>query len=390
MEYEYTDLFFEDLIRSYVDDALFVDRPWLEDLIEETLESASTRFVLITGNPGAGKTALMANLARKHPEWLRVFIRSDSQTPLTAATARAALLMIGNQLATSHHELFEASNIKIMVEQTVNTVEESGAVTGIDVDTLLASPFYSTALQVRQNIKEMRGRLTGISIRRLIISPELLEIGVLHELALLCPARIMRKLWPSRKIVILLDGLDEAQLYSGEDSVLSWLQNLEALPPNVQFVLSSRPSPAVTLLQQRQNAFLRHIQLRSRTHARGGMFISLQNAWWRRSLYVMFFDRDVSIQSPLPINCPTVPLAISCTLLHSLGFCAARTTLRKTRPSMRLSIFNVLPRHCNLCMATLSISNREAKKSRSRVQEAQPSPSRHFQTVRSPDGRLAI
>jgi len=60
------------------------------------LSDLNYRFVLLTAEPGAGKTSLMASLARQHPDWLRYFIRRDSQTPLSGGDARSFLLAIGD------------------------------------------------------------------------------------------------------------------------------------------------------------------------------------------------------------------------------------------------------------------------------------------------------
>lgn len=46
------------------------------------LNDPACRFLLLTADPGAGKTALRAWLAHQNPAWLRYFIRRDSRTPL--------------------------------------------------------------------------------------------------------------------------------------------------------------------------------------------------------------------------------------------------------------------------------------------------------------------
>ncbi len=49
------DLFFETLIRSYPDTPQFITRPWLSKRIETKLRDAGCRFLLLKGDPGAGK-----------------------------------------------------------------------------------------------------------------------------------------------------------------------------------------------------------------------------------------------------------------------------------------------------------------------------------------------
>src|SRR5437016_1268611 len=81
------DLFFETLIRSYADTPQFITRAWLSERIETQLRDAGCRFLLLKGEPGVGKTAFMAWLARQHPDWPRYFIRRDSRTRLKSADA---------------------------------------------------------------------------------------------------------------------------------------------------------------------------------------------------------------------------------------------------------------------------------------------------------------
>jgi hypothetical protein len=85
------DLFNEALIESYVDSPRFVERPWLWRRVQAALDQPECQFVLLTAEPGAGKTALMAWIARHHPTWPRYFIRRDQRTPLEDGGARGLI-----------------------------------------------------------------------------------------------------------------------------------------------------------------------------------------------------------------------------------------------------------------------------------------------------------
>jgi ABC-type lipoprotein export system ATPase subunit len=74
---------FEDVVRARTEGD-FVERAWLYDEIERALESDRGQYVLVTGEPGAGKTSLLAGMARARPDRLRYFFRRDSRTALLA------------------------------------------------------------------------------------------------------------------------------------------------------------------------------------------------------------------------------------------------------------------------------------------------------------------
>lgn len=72
------DLCSSELIGSYTDHPRFVARPWLEARVLDAVSEEGNRVVLVTGEPGAGKTALLAHIAAQHPSALRHFVRHDS------------------------------------------------------------------------------------------------------------------------------------------------------------------------------------------------------------------------------------------------------------------------------------------------------------------------
>src|SRR5437870_3175484 len=87
-----SDLFFEEVVASSVDDPDFVSRQWLNDQIVAALDKPNSRYLLLTGEPGAGKTVVAASLARQHSDWLRYFIRRNSWAVLSGGDIRSFLL----------------------------------------------------------------------------------------------------------------------------------------------------------------------------------------------------------------------------------------------------------------------------------------------------------
>ena len=76
------DLFFESIVDSHVKSFRFLPRHWLVDEVNKRLNNDECRFILITTEPGAGKSAFIAQLASDHPSWLRYFIRRDQRSPM--------------------------------------------------------------------------------------------------------------------------------------------------------------------------------------------------------------------------------------------------------------------------------------------------------------------
>ena len=251
------DLFYGDLIHAYLNTPLYTPRPWLERLVLGAVEDPDCRFVLLTAEPGAGKTALMAWLAEAHPDWPRYFIRRDSQTPLSSGDARSFLFTVGHQLAARRPQLFRPDRLEVIVRQQIDELRAGGKATGIRVEDLYVSPFYRTALLVEQQVKVVAGDLEGLSVRRMVTEERFLEWGNLQHLALLDPAEVLLKEDPAARIVILVDALDELRTYHGQDSILAWLATCPALPPNVCFVLSSRPDDALSEFRRRQRHWLK-------------------------------------------------------------------------------------------------------------------------------------
>jgi hypothetical protein len=89
------DLFSEAMIHDYVDTPRFAERNWLWQRVQSALDQPQYRFVLLTAEPGAGKSAFTAWIARNHPNWHRYFIRRDQRRPLEDGGARGFLEKTG-------------------------------------------------------------------------------------------------------------------------------------------------------------------------------------------------------------------------------------------------------------------------------------------------------
>jgi WD40 repeat protein len=252
------DLFSEALVRSYVDDPRFIERRWLAELVEEKLADPGCRFLLLTGEPGSGKTALMTWLAKRNAGWPRYFIRRDSRVPLNSGDAHSLLFSLGHQLAALRPGLFHPDKLDVVVRQHVGEVARGGRAVAIRVEDLEVSPFYVTALRVEQHAELVAGDLTGIAAGRLVAEERFLQLSNLQYVALLDPAAVLIREEPKARLVILVDALDELRYSAGGESALDWLAACPELPANVRFLLTSRPDERLLeLLRRRQGEWLR-------------------------------------------------------------------------------------------------------------------------------------
>ena len=252
-----SDLNFDDLIRSYVDAPRFVRREWWAGEITAELSDPGCTYLLLTAEPGAGKTALIAQLARDYRHWPRYFLRRDQQHPLGDSSARAVLLRLGMQLATVRPDLFPAPG-GIDVEQRIGTVHDSGRVVGIEVDKLVASPFRQVALEVRQQIRGVEGQVVGVHIGQWVADVELAPISALASMALVEPTEASAR-QGGEQVVVLLDAMDEATEGPGEETILDWLSAAPDLPGNLKIVVTSRRNRQVDAFADRQRDRVRQL-----------------------------------------------------------------------------------------------------------------------------------
>lgn len=237
------DLFFDSLVQGYVEkNPRFLRRDWLAKHLDEKLRESGKQFVLLTAEPGAGKSVFMAQLAHDHPDWLRYFIRRDQCYVLSDVSARSLLLRIGYQLAAQRPQLFTKEQLTLSVKMRLREVDKGGEAVGVEIDKLIQSPFYrNLGIDVDQQAEQIRGKLVAMRINELYIEERLLPDEDLLHLALIDPARVLMRLNPKEQIVIVIDALDEISYHKKPGDIVAWLTKCPELPENIRFVLTSRP-----------------------------------------------------------------------------------------------------------------------------------------------------
>ena len=255
------DLFYEQLIRSYVNAPYFVERPDLTRQVTTKLKEASCRFLLITGEPGTGKTAFMAWLADRNPKWARYFVRRDQISPLGPAGARSFLMTAGFQLAARYPSAFSQDEVEISIRQRL-TRGGKGSLVGAEIGRLVSSPFRRVTLDIMQEVEQSEGTVRGLKVHEWITEPRLIPYDDLQHMALYDPADALTRTHPNELAVILIDALDEQIGQAHEGSILQWLENAPELPSNVRIVLASRPADtALATFRARQEPWLTELTI---------------------------------------------------------------------------------------------------------------------------------
>jgi WD40 repeat protein len=236
----------------------FVGREWLIQRVLDALDQPEIRGVILLGSPGVGKTAFMAHLTAKHPDWLHYFVRRDGRTVLRPGDARTFLLSIGEQLAARHPEAFEARALGLNVTQMVQHMAPGSEAIGIRVGDLRPPPFSGFSATVSQQIGALEGRSVGIQIDRLVLDYRVYSVHDLLALMLVEPLKRLARAHPSARIVVLIDAVDEStfSLTADEQGIVQAVAEVFEMEDlqNLRFIISSRPGGAVASLTDRANA----------------------------------------------------------------------------------------------------------------------------------------
>lgn len=223
----------------------YMERSWLEQQVTGILAQDDCRFLLLTAEPGAGKSAFMAGMARHHPSWPRYFIRRDQFSPFGNVGVRDFLLSVGLQMAAYFPVAFQPQSLRVVIEQRLGDLEPGAEAVGVQVERLLASPFYQAVLEVHQQVQSAGGKLIGLQVGEWFSDPHLIPLSDLQAMALIDPGKVLLGQQPDLHLVFLVDALDELRYHAEGTQFLTWLASLPLLPANLSFLLTSRDDPAL-------------------------------------------------------------------------------------------------------------------------------------------------
>lgn len=223
---------FSDLMTERTKD--FTGREWVFHRINDWLAQEQSRVFLLTGGPGSGKSTLAARLVQMSqgtvpagdyshlgPEWL-TYVHFCEATNDRVLRPLRFVEALSHQLANRYQAFALAlaqvgeQEITINSTQTVNKAEKGAEIKNVVIESL--------------HIGNLSPR---IAFNRIVAQP----------LEQLCNTEF------NEIIVILVDALDEAMTYDPEDNIMTLLADLtdhpDDVPPQVRFLLTSRPDPRV-------------------------------------------------------------------------------------------------------------------------------------------------
>jgi hypothetical protein len=212
------------------DSADFVGRTWVLDHVQQWMDAGDSPVFLLLGAPGCGKTSLMAWLAGTGPP------PADVEAAGHLADLRRSWDAVHFcSRAAARGSVDPLRFTSSLSQQLTERVPGFGAA---------AAELLPPGLALNQNIGTASGSVIGVgTVEKLQINspvPEGVFAAAVHEPL----ARLLREA-RDRRILLLVDGVDEALRREPDVSVLTLLAALLGLAPEVRLVLSCRPDDRI-------------------------------------------------------------------------------------------------------------------------------------------------
>jgi len=219
----------------------FTGRKWMRDEVDNFLMADKPRNFLLLGEPGSGKTAFMADLVRQRG-YYHHFIGKGSLAGLESSIdwrnpVRFAESISYQLLRDFGGWIMKWDDWGIQVNQSVRDLQ--GLLVGAKLGEFKAMPSRSDrpVLSIEQEVERFgpAASVVGVYIKKFSIDYEQVVRILLTE-----PLTRIAQRWPEQKLVVLVDGLDEAEGYSNPNRNILRLLPDGNLPANVRFLFSSR------------------------------------------------------------------------------------------------------------------------------------------------------
>jgi len=191
----------------------FVGREWFFEQVDAWLATMQPRVLLLTANPGVGKSAIAARLTQ---------VRGSNLLAYHFCTSRDSSTIVPNRI------------LRALAAQFIETLPGYGEALANTIDA------YRNEINVNIRVEtQLGGKIIGVHIENLIASNphEVLDILLRHPLQQIAP--------PLDPAFILIDSLDEAVTYSNGEHFPQLLSKVADLPPWVRVLCTTRPDRRV-------------------------------------------------------------------------------------------------------------------------------------------------
>jgi hypothetical protein len=248
----------------------FTGRQWVFDAVEEWVSKGSERFLIVTGEPGIGKSAIMARLAQTRDDVVAYHFciagRNSTITPNTVLRSIAA--------------------------QLSRTVPEYG--------TALINSLKPEKLSIHVDIQAAKvdgGDITGVIIKHLYAADPEESLDILLR-SPLCNVS------ETSPLIILIDSLDEAVTYQGRVNLASLLARIDDIPPWIKFICSSRPERRVLRYFDKLQPFILDAESENNLHDVGQYIAArVQRPAMQKSIKDTGMEKELSLEKLLARQC---------------------------------------------------------------------------------------
>ncbi|MBW4499643.1 MAG: hypothetical protein KME57_08755 [Scytonema hyalinum WJT4-NPBG1] len=222
---------------DYVNDRIqnFTGRKWVFEKIHDWLSDPnSSRYFLLTGEPGSGKTAIAGQVYQHRLSQQAISKNLIANFPNAAHFCSASRSTWVDPKNFSESIALQLSQISEYAEVLLNIGEKE---VNIRVEQNLGTVKDSTVQGVVVNNLDVSGLRSGQeAFNRVVLDPLNTIYGNGFD----------------KPITILVDSLDEALTFEGEKTIVDLLSAVQDLPEQVRFLLTSRPKiEALEPLQDR-------------------------------------------------------------------------------------------------------------------------------------------
>jgi hypothetical protein len=155
---------------------------------------------------------------------------------------------------------FPTADLPLDAEVDVGVVGKGADVKVIRIGEYFAHLFRQGGIHARLKAAIVEGRATAVEIGKMVVDVAMTHPAALEKPALLEPLAELARSHPEKRVVVLLDGLDELRFRDAATDVGRWLVGREGFPANLRIVVASRPdAPLVRRLETGHENFVRHV-----------------------------------------------------------------------------------------------------------------------------------